>query len=196
MEEIIIKEKDDSVSFEAIQELLTAAHMSNAEKGLIYATANQSVDKLKAKIGEDGVCFIAMLGDVLAGTVTISFRELNYWYHSGEVAIIKLLGVSPEFKGRHISSKLIEKCIECAEKKGRRVIIADSAEQNVILRNLLHKYGFLTVDYCKYAANNFYTNVYVRWLDGCPHSRLSRSIHYKLKRMKIRLKYKPDTGKK
>ncbi len=196
MEEIIIKEKDDSVSFEAIQELLNAAHKSNEEKGLKYATANQSVEKLKSKIGEGDVCFTAMLGDVLVGTVTISFRELNYWYHKGEVCIIKLLGVSPEYKGRHISSRLIEKCIECAEEKGRRVIVADSAEQNVIIRSLLYKYGFLTVDYCKYAANNFYTNVYVKWLDGCPHSNLSCSMHYKLKRMKIRLKYKPDTGKK
>lgn len=196
MAEVLIREKDDSISFEAIQELLGAAHKSNIEKGLVYATANQTPEKLKSKIGEGGVCFVALVEGALAGTITVSFRKLEYWYHSGDVAIVKLLGVNPEFKGLGIAPRLVSKCIETAQDRGVKVLVSDSAEDNVIVRNILHKQGFLTVDYCKYAANNFYSNVYAKWINGCPYGDFYRKLRYRLKRFKTRRKYKPDTGRK
>ena len=196
MKEVVITKKTDDITFEMIQTILTKAHASNKEKGLLYATASQTVDKLKSKIGENDTCFVALVDGQLAATVTVSFRGLNYWYHNGNVAIIKLLGVDPEFKGMHISSKLIEACLAEAEKRGEKIVVADSAEHNEILKNLVLGYGFLTTDYGLYAANNFYTNVYVKWLDGCPYSNIYRKFRYNLKRLYIRTIYKPGKIKR
>ena len=167
MDEVRIIEKPDSISYEEIQGLLRRAHEANAAKGLLYATANQSVEKLIAKIGK-GTCYVAMVSedekDVLAGTVTVCPVSLNYWYHSGEVALIKLLGVDPKYKGRKIGTLLIEQCLAYAKEIAVDVIVADSAEENITLYNLLKKFDFELVDYCKYPQNNFVTAVYAHFV--------------------------------
>ena len=187
---ITIIPKPENISYEMLQDLLNKAHNSNKAKGLLYATANQTVEKLKEKIG-DGICLVALCDGVLAGTATISFRKLNYWYHNGPVATLKLLGVSPEYKGLHLGSLLLKKRIEIAKERNIDVIVTDSAEQNVIVLDSCLKRGFRKVDYCVYPGNNFYTVVYVKWTKACPHSKLSCWLHFHLKRLYIRLKYKP-----
>lgn len=188
--QITVIPKPESISFDMIQDLLKKAHESNQAKGLLYSTATLSAEQLKERIG-DGICLVALCDGKLAGTATISFRNLHYWYHNGPVATLKLLGVSPEYKGMHLGSLLLEKRIEIAKEKNINVIVTDSAEQNLIVRNNNFKHGFCKVDYCTYAGNNFYTVVYALWLNGCPHSKFSRWLHYNLKRFWIRLIYKP-----
>ena len=188
--QITIIPKPDYISFEDIQNLLNKAHESNKEKGLVYATANQTVSRLKEKIG-DGVCLVALCDGKLAGTATISFRNLRYWYHDGKVAILKLLGVSPEYKGMHLSSLLLTKWIDIAKENNVNVLVTDSAEHNTIVRNICLKRSFCKVDYCSYKGNNFYTVVYAKWLNDCPHSKFSCWLHFNLKRLVVKLKYKP-----
>lgn len=192
METVNIVERPEEVSYQAIQDLLHRAHESNKAKNLIYATADQTVDKLRQKIETDhGVCFVAMMGKKLVGTATVSFRKLHYWYHNGNVAIIKLVGVDPDYKGQHISSQLVERCLALARERGESVVVSDSAEQNIQIRHLYLNHGFLITDYGLYAANNFYTTIYVNWLDECPYSDFYRSLRYQMKRCWIRLLYKP-----
>ena len=110
-----IVEKPEFISFKAVQETIRVAHESNTEKGLLYATASQSVDTLKKKIG-DGVCYVALdraTGSVV-GTVTLGIRPLHYWYVNEIVAIIKLLAVHPDYKGGGISKALVDHCIFAA----------------------------------------------------------------------------------
>lgn len=191
-EEIRVMERPPEVSYADIQKLLTRAHQSNTEKGILYVTATQSVEELAQKLEcDDGVCFVAMEGDKLVGTRTVSFRKLNYWYHSGDVAIFKLVGVDPDYRRRHISSMLSARAFEEVRKHGRNVIVTDSAEENIPTKNQLLKQGFVMADYCVYAQNNFYSNVYVNWLDGCPYSKWYLAFRYRLKRFWIRLRYKP-----
>ena len=196
MTEVVIIEKSPNVSYEEIQKLLHDAHQSNVKNNLIYATANQSVEKLKEKIG-DGVCLVALYDGHLAGTVTMSFRELSYWYFSGEVAIIKLLGVSPEYKGKNISSLLVKECIKIASERKLRIIVSDSAEKNTIIKNLYYKHGFLRVDVCKYAANNFYSAVYAKWINEKAPNKLYCKLRYYLKKIFIMTKFRnPKSGRK
>ena len=187
---IEILPKPDYVSYENLQSLLNKAHECNKKKGLVYATACQSVEKLKEKIG-DGVCLVALCDGKLAGTATITFRNLHYWYHNGPVATLKLLGVAPEYKGMHLGSLLLKKRIEIARNRGINVIVTDSAEQNIIVRNSCLKRNFRKVDYCVYPGNNFYTVGYAKWIGRCPHSKFSCWLHFNLKKLYIRLKYKP-----
>ncbi|MBR4833503.1 MAG: GNAT family N-acetyltransferase [Thermoguttaceae bacterium] len=193
--EIVVKEKPSDVSFEAIQTIIAEAHKSNEKAGMLFATARQSPEKLAAKIGENGACFVAYCDGALAGTMSVSFRKLKYWYCDDDVAIIKLGGVKPEFKGRGLASALLKQCLETAANRGVNVVVCDTAEQNDAMGNMLLKYGFQRVDYCKYAANNFYTAVYVKRLDGSTYSRWYCGLRYCLKKIYIRWKYKPNEGR-
>jgi ribosomal protein S18 acetylase RimI-like enzyme len=187
-----ITEKPDFISYDQIQALLTRSHQTNAEKNLLYATASQTTEQFVRKI-QGGVCFVALLDgtDQLIGTVSVTPIRQNYWYHHGPAALVKLMGVDPDFRGMRISSALLEKSMEYARQQGFSVMVTDSAEENTAIRHLFTGHGFHIVDYCLYAANNFYTTVYAYWQDGCPHSRFRRFIRYQAKRARIRIQYKP-----
>lgn len=192
MSEVRFMVKPEYVTYEMIQALLTKAHRTNSEKGMKFATETQSVDTLKKKIESDnGVCYVAMIDDQLVGTMTIAYRKLHYWYHQGDVAIIKLTGVDPACRGKGIAKQLSDRALEDIKKKGIKVIVTDSAENNIPIRNWALSDHFRITDYCLYKGNNFYTNVYVKWLDGCPYSDWYRKLRYGLKKAYIRIMYKP-----
>lgn len=197
MQNYRIIEKPDFISFEQIQALLARSHSTNATKNLHYATATQTTETLIKKI-QGGVCYVALLegSDQLIGTVSVTQIQQNYWYNHGPAALVKLMGVDPDFRGMHISDKLLNACMDWAKAQGIPVMVTDSAEQNTAIRHLFTKHGFHTVDYCLYAANNFYSNVYAYWFEGCPYSAPVRNARYQWKRLKIRFQYKPGKIKR
>ena len=190
---IEIKTKDDTVSYQEIQKLLNQAHEENNKHGLTYATANQTVDKLIAKIGK-GICFIAIQNDndgneQLVGTCTLEERTLKYWYVGediGTILLLKLVGVHPDCKGMGIGRKLIDFCLDYAREHHYKMIVTDSAEENFAFRKLMNHLGFKDVDCVKYAANNFISTVYAKWIDvECPFSDNVRRERYALRRKEI-----------
>lgn len=85
----------------------------------------------------------AILDGKIAGTATIGYRTLKYWYSNGEkCAIIKCLGVLPQYKRQKIASELFLKCIELAKDNNCKIIITDSAEKNIALKKLCYKFDF------------------------------------------------------
>ena len=152
------------VSLADIQRLISKAHRDNIKNGLLYATASQTMEKLKQKIG-DGVCFVAEENGNLIGTATVCLKKINYWYYNGTVALIKLVAVDPDSKHSKIGTKLIEACIRQAKENRVKVVVTDSAEKNVIFGKLASRYGFKTIDYCKYKANNFISIVYALFIE-------------------------------
>lgn len=189
---IVVDVKGNDVSFEEIQALLNLAHESNARKGLQYATANQSVETLIKKIGQ-GVCFVARTSSAtkseLVGTCSLEERTLDYWYlgaNPEKVLLLKLVGVHPEFRGVNVGGRLLEKCVEFARTNGYKMIVTDSAEENVAFRKLTERFGFCAVDCCKYAANNFISAVYAKWIDGgYPWNEEIRKTKYAARREEI-----------
>jgi len=95
---IVIKERTDDISLETLQGLLTAAHRVNEAKGLLYATAHQTIERLAKKL-ENSTTYVAMHDGELVGTMTIQFRQISHWYHAGCVGLIKLVAVSPSHFG-------------------------------------------------------------------------------------------------
>lgn len=155
---------DDVVSLDDIQKLISNAHSYNIKNGLIYATATQTIEKLRQKIG-DGVCFIAEENGKLIGTATVCSKEINYWYYSGKVSLIKLVAVDSDSKHSRIGTRLIEACIRQAVENEVKVVVTDSAEENIIFKKLAKRCGFKVIDYCKYKANNFISTVYALFID-------------------------------
>lgn len=98
---INIELKSEKISYEELQELLNLSHKSNEEKGLKYGTQNQTIDMLKEKLRECD-CYVAILDGMLVGTATIGYKSLNYWYCNERCAVIKLVGVHPDYKGKKL----------------------------------------------------------------------------------------------
>lgn len=190
---IVFKEKDNSISYEQIQRLLNIAHQENSKHGLVYATANQTVDKLVAKIG-NGICIVALRNNdagkqELVATCTLEERILKYWYIGediGTILLLKLVGVHPDCKGMGIGRKLMEYCFDYAKEHHYKMIVTDSAEENRAFRKLMNRSGFKDVDCVKYVANNFISTVYAKWVeDECPWTDDVRREKYALRRKQI-----------
>lgn len=176
-------EYDDCITYEEIQNLLSKAHRVNEEKGLSYATATQSVEKLRQKIGY-GVCFVALDNSKLIGTATVCLKDIDYWYYTGQVVLIKLVAVDPENKHAKVGTRLIKKCIEYANMIGAKVVVTDSAEQNIIFKKLVTRLDFVEIDYCKYRANNFVSTVYALFIDEdlkCDEEKRIKQLEWKRK---------------
>ncbi|MDU1010518.1 MAG: GNAT family N-acetyltransferase [Finegoldia magna] len=164
--EILISKVKNKNQFEEVLEILKKAHEVNKKNGLLYSTAKLDLPELinKATVFE-GITFLASVNGKNVGTATVCFRSLNYWYHTGMVATIKLVGVLPEYSGKGIAKNLIQECIREALKNDINVIVSDTAEGNVPMKKTFLSLGFVICDYCKYPGNNFNSDVFVRWLD-------------------------------
>lgn len=184
---VIIREKDSGISLETLQRLLTEAHVVNETNGLKYATAHQTLEKLSQKL-KGSTTFVAFAGKQLVGTMTIQIRGIAHWYHKGEVGLIKLVAVHPDFAGEHIASRLLRKCMDFAEYNHVSVLVTDSAERNVALRRLVCKYGFVQVDCCKYKENNFISSVYAYWKNGCRYNKIELILRYHFKKARLVIK--------
>lgn len=168
---IRIMPKPDFISFEDIQKCLSRAHEVNEKKGLIYATQTQTIEKLKEKL-ENAVTYVAIDEEnKVVATASMQFRKINHWYHNGDIGLLKLVGVLPEYSGKKLALflLLLLRCFE-APKRDIEVIVSDSAEENIAIRNLYLNNGFKIVDCCKYPTNSFLSVVYALWFHGCPYS--------------------------
>ncbi len=188
----ILKEKDDTVSWEEIQNLLSVAHKTNSEKGLFYSAENQTVEQLKNR-ADGGITYTILDSDAdnrLVATYTIKKHKINHWYTkqnlSNEVFILILLAVDPEYRGMGLANMTIENCIDYARKEGIEVIILDTAEENIAMKNHCIKYGFKAVDCCNWAVTNYISVVYAKWIfKNCPYSDEELRDRYNKKRKYI-----------
>ena len=164
-DDIVIIKKPETVSYESIQTLLHTAHESNAAKGLVYGTANQTVEQLKNTLSKDSICFIAMnKNGKLVATGSVEFRKRSLLFMNFAIACFGLYGVLPEYKGRKLGNKILDKCIETSLAKGYKYIYCSTAaENNSIVRQMYKKRGFKKMDYFKAKANNFYSVRYLKW---------------------------------
>ena len=185
---IVIIKKPDNISCESLQQLLHTAHQSNAAKGLIYGTANQSVAEWEKTLRNNAICFVALDGDKVAGTATLEFRKRNFFFKNFEIACFGLFGVLPEYKGKHLGDKLLDKCIETYNAKGYKYLYCSTAiDNNLFVRNMYEKRGFKKVDFFKAKANNFYSVRYLKWNTESVFLDLIAAFTYNVKKFYVRL---------
>lgn len=183
---IVIIEKPETVSYESIQTLLHTAHESNASMGLMYGTANQSVEQLKKTLSNNAVCIVALDGDKLIATGTVEFREKRVLFKTFKIACLGLAGVLPEYKGFHIANKVLDKRMEIAAQKGYKYMYASSAEDNIIIRNMLLKRGFKKIDYFRAKSNNFFSVRYLKWPNQFVFINLVLNMLFPVRRFYVR----------
>lgn len=77
------------------------------------------------------------------------------------------MAVLPEYSGQGLTKRLFSKRIDEAKKMGINVLVGDSAEKNIAMRNLYLSNGFQRVDCYKYSKNNFISVAYALWESEC-----------------------------
>ncbi len=182
--QIKIMQKPYWVMWKDIQRILNEAHQTNISQGLIYATYNQSLAKLREKT-KNSICLVAFVNDELAATATVQFRSINHWYHSGEIGLLKLLAVTPIYRGYKLASSLTKSRLTLSAKMQVPVVVSDSAEQNLAVKHLYLTEGFKIVDCCKYPENNFVSTVYAKWLTNAPFTEEEIEIKYSERRKRF-----------
>ena len=194
MEDIKVMPKPDWVSYDDIHELLAAAHKKNYEKGIVLRYSQLSGNEIKKKLGEEGQCWVAMFGEKLVGTTSVTFFIGKEWWNKGKkVAHGCFTGILSQYQGIGILEELNTMKYAYIKEHGADVNEGDTAENNFTVLKVLGKDGYKIVSY--YAPPSDHYNVrIVKWLNGCPFSDGYIQRRYKIAKVLTKIQYKP--GKK
>lgn len=163
---LVIKTAEDwGGSYEAIHQVLYRAHQKNREYGLIYKSAFLSEAEIKEIVG-NGVTFVALLGEKVIGTASVSMRLGTYWFDKGLlVAHFCLDAVLPEYQGRGVMTALDKYRTQYANTHDARAIRSGTAMKNSIQRKKFKRDGFIPVRCLVSKGANYDSIMYIKWLD-------------------------------
>lgn len=157
--EIKILQKPDYITWEQITELLHLAFAEKNERGLKYLATHQDAETTRRRVG-DGVCFVALLGDVLIGTASMRIlkpNEINKkWHNQNLYAYTSQLAVHPDYKGYGVG-KLLQnaRIMYCHENNVDEMLGHTSIHAKEIL-NWYRRQGADFVEYISSPATNYY----------------------------------------
>ena len=196
MEEIKIIQKPDWVSWDDIHELLLAAHKRNIEKGIVMKYAQMPGEEIKKKLGDEGVCWVALCGDKLVGTTSVTFFIGDAWWNKGKkVAHGCFTGILKEYQGIGILDEFDKIYNEYILEKGVDMSEGDTAEDHRIMLTILKKRGSKIVSFFAPHSNHYNVRT-VRWLNGCPFSDKYIERRFKIAKFLTKLQYKPGRVKR
>lgn len=196
MEEIKIIEKPDWISWDDIHELLLEAHKKNFEKGIVTRYALMPGEEIKKKLGEEGMCWVALCGNKLVGTDAVRFYKGNSWWNKDKkVAHGCFTGILKDYQGIGIMDEFNQLFREYIRKMGADMSEGDTAEGNRAMRKIMEKGGSKPVSFIA-PQSNHYSVRYVKWLNGCPFSDQHIERYFKIARFLTKLQYKPGRIKR
>ena len=176
MSEITICEKPDWMDFEDILDLLKEAHEAHPE--VSYNTDNLTQEELEERLHTGGTVIVALDGDKLVGTFTISLEAVRKWYADGDVARLRYLAVSPSYTRRRIASQMYDACAQWSEEHGVGCLFGSTAYNNTASIKALESNGFYRIDYYWYPNLDHPSICFMRWLNRERPGVLHRNIYY------------------
>ena len=181
---IRIIEKPETVSWDAIRRCLIEAHAPNRARKIKMSHYRWPAEKIRESLGERGVMLVAMDGDHVVGTAALAEREHPVWYAGGRYAYLCFDGVIPGYTGQGIFSNLDERREALAQEMGYRVLVFDTHVRNKSRQEMAIDRGYRRVRIFRAKSGDHNCVVLVKWLDGCPYSRLY--CRWKLLRSRIK----------
>jgi hypothetical protein len=192
MEEIKVMVKPDWVSWDDIHELLLAAHKKNIEKGVVMNTTTMTGEGIKNYLGESGRCFVALCGDKLIGTTSVKIAVGKNWFDKGKtVAKGTMSAILKQYQGLGILEEMNELRDQYIADNSVRLLEADTAEENVMVRKILAKKGFKEVRFFPAKNQNHFSVYFVKWLEGCPFSDKFIQRKFNLSKVLTKIQYGP-----
>ncbi len=191
MEEIKIVEKPEWVSWDDIHELLLQAHKKNYDKGIILGYTQMPGSKIKEKLGDEGQCWVAMDGDKIVGTTSVTYFQGTSWWNKGKkVAHGCFTGILREYQGIGIMEELNAKKYEHEKAHGADMNEGDTAENNITVLKVFGKEGYKVVSYYAPPTNHYSVRI-VKWLNGCPFSDKYINRRFRIAKILTKLQFKP-----
>lgn len=159
---IHIIEKPDWVSWDDIHQVLYASHEVNRKRGMYFATAELSGDKLRDAVG-DGKCFVAIDGDKVVGTCSVKIKNLHRWFAKGPTAYYMYSGILPEYQGQGIYSLLEDARDRYVDENHIEVIYVYTSEGNFKQIKQKLSRGFQRAGVSASRNTQYYSILLVRW---------------------------------
>lgn len=179
--EIIIKPKPESVSWEEITELLHVAYAKNTNKGLEFLAAYQDVDTTIER-AKNGICLVALKRDKLIGSISVLFynklKGRKKWYNEDKTAAFAQLAVHPDNMGDGIGNKLFDTSIKICEEKGVNSVIITTSVKATKLLQWYKKKGFSFIEFNSYRSTNYYSVKLKKTIKGKQHNKLYIRLRY------------------
>lgn len=199
MSDIRVIERPEWISWDMIHECLWKSHEVNRKQGINMQTMSLQGEELEKRIQKDALAwktFVALDGDKLVGTGSISIKYKKSWYVNGKVAYLLYGAVLPEYSGHGVYKQLVN----CRENEGKRsncvLIYFDTAEQNKRKITMDLKNGYHLVDFFASAKSHHYSVVLAKWYGNPSYSDLCIKLRYLIKKMMIKILYKPGKKKR
>jgi GNAT superfamily N-acetyltransferase len=189
-QDISIIEKQADISFDEIYRIVYQAHEENRKNGIQANTKITNGDELAEHIGKDAVCYVAMDGDRIVGTVSVDIRSgIRLFTKGKKIARLMHLAVLQEYAGNKLGSRLIEKVEQYAIENDADAVDLFAVERNPA-RQLYIRRGYEPINYIYQARLKQYSVYMVKWIKACQYPRWLRRIYYTMKRCYIRIKNK------
>lgn len=186
-ENIIIREKPDSISWEEIRQCLIDAHAENRAKGINMTHYQWPAEKIKSFIGDDSVVLVALDDSKLIGVLALNTIEKKKWYVTGKCGYVGFGAVLHEYNGQGVFRKLYDTIEEKARKKGYDMLIRDTNERNKRMLKISKKEGYSYVDYM--VGNDHNSIMSAKWLGECPFSTCYCKRRFLLSKYKAKMTY-------
>lgn len=185
MEDIKICEWTQEIPFEAIHDVLVAAH---AHSNVDFDTTNLTCDELNGRLANGGTVFVAMDGKKVVGTMTVCKENGDWWYARGVIARLRFLAVHPEYAGQHIASRLVDACAKWAKDEFLPTLLWSTAADNTAAIATSKKNGFVLVDYLHFRHRKHDSVNLVRWEKYPRFGMLRAEMYFFLRREKTIIK--------
>ncbi len=157
--EIRIIEKNDETSYEDIYHALWEPLEDNKRDCETF------VSDLQNCLGNTGVCYIALHGDEIVGTLSAELTTRNKWFARGPVVYYIYARVAQEWQGQHINSMLTQKVFEFAALHNCNIVTLRTGPGNKHAIAVYRHYGFKMVRLFRPKGKGF-TLVMVKYLAG------------------------------
>lgn len=181
---ITIVEKPDWVSWEDIKQCLVDAHAINRAAGINMTHYQWPAEKIKDSVENNGTMLVALDGEKVVGTAAIVNKQGRNWYVPGQYAYMCYAAVLPEYSGQGIYKALIKKREEIAREKHFDILLLDTHYENKRIQEIAKKNDYRYVQFLRARSKDHYSVVMVKWLSGCPYSRLFCFWKYTVSKIK------------
>lgn len=147
--------QDDPIS--EITALLHRAYRPLADMGLRFLATYQDDDTTRERLF-DGMGFVALLDDVIVGTVSSypagKFEECA-WYRRTGVWCFGQFAVEPDLQKSGLGSAMLRFVEDMSRKEGGLELALDTSEQATHLIDYYTRRGFRFVEYVKWPSTNY-----------------------------------------
>jgi ribosomal protein S18 acetylase RimI-like enzyme len=159
--ETIIRPLAPTDSLIDLTDLLHTAHLRLVEQGFRFTASHQSPEVTAERVA-NGECFVACLGEELAGTICVAppgRTQYHPYYRQPGVAKLGQLAVLPRYQGRGIARRLLDTAERRAMAMGASTIAFDTAESAVELIATYQRRGYQIVDRADWRPHVNYKSV-------------------------------------